>query len=90
MDEKIKTLHIEGDIVHVKKKGKHWDVVYPIRQEDGSINWFNLLTGGRWGRFIFNIVLLIFIVLAILEYKSNMEVCRIAIEQMNQMNSLLR
>jgi len=45
------------------KKGKFgYRVVYPYKNEDGSINYFNLLTGGSWA----NVIKVLIIVLLIL------------------------
>ena len=44
--------------VYMKKDFFGWRVVHPIKNEDGSLNWFNMLTGGSWG----NLALLICVV----------------------------
>lgn len=46
------------DKVYMKKDMFGWRVVHPIKNEDGSLNWFNIFTGGSWG----NLILIIFIV----------------------------
>jgi len=38
--------------VYLKKDFLGWRVVEPIKNEDGSINWFNLLCGGKKGLFL--------------------------------------
>ncbi len=59
--------------VYLVKQGKNYRVVHPIKNEDGSWNWFNLFTGGSW----FNVIVvgaIVLITLAILqEYSSNVK-----------------
>jgi len=44
------------------RKGKlGYRLIFPIKNFDGSINWFNLLTGGSWGSLIKTLALLILI-----------------------------
>ena len=51
----------EGEKVYLKKSFDGWRVVHPIRNEDGSINYPNLIFGGWW-----NFIKLIFIMLVVL------------------------
>lgn len=46
------------DKVYLKKSILGYRVVYPIKNEDGSINWFNLLVGGK-ANLLFLIILLL-------------------------------
>lgn len=58
------------DKVYLKKGIAGWKVVYPIRNEDGKINWKHLLVGGSyWNLFI--LILIVGIILGVLyEYSS--------------------
>ncbi len=42
----------ENEKVYLKKSLGSWKVVYPWKNEDGTMNWFNFLTGGSWWRLI--------------------------------------
>jgi hypothetical protein len=48
----------EHEQVYLKKSFDGWRVVHPIRNEDGSLNWVNLIFGGRS-----NLIKLMFLVL---------------------------
>jgi hypothetical protein len=43
----METIELNGEKVHLKKDYFGWRIIYPYRNEDGSINWINLLFGGR-------------------------------------------
>jgi hypothetical protein len=70
----IKTIEIETeqekdgvktlirDKIYLKKGMFGWKVVYPIQNEDLSINWKNLISGGHW----INLIIIGLIVLIIL------------------------
>jgi len=49
----------QDDKVYLKKDLFGWRVVQPIRNENGSINWINLLIGGYRNFFILIILLII-------------------------------
>ena len=34
--------------IYAEKDRFGWKIVHPVRNPDGSINWFNLWTGGSW------------------------------------------
>ena len=53
----------EGDKVYLKKDIFGWRVVSPIRNEDGKLNLYNLITGGSR-----NLVFLIIILIIILSF----------------------
>jgi hypothetical protein len=55
---KYKWIDIDNERVAVRKSLGEWRVVYPIKNEDNSYNWKNLLIGGSW----FNLFKLIGIV----------------------------
>lgn len=71
---KIEKIQLKGESIYLKKGFMGWNVVAPYKNEDGSINWFNLLTGGSWWRLVFAIILVMVIVGAIIEYTSNINI----------------
>ena len=60
----LKDVEIDGKKIYLKKRMFGYKIVYPIRNEDGSINWINLLFGG-WGNLV---KLLFYIGFAVLLY----------------------
>ena len=52
-----------NDNVYLKKGFLGWTVVQPVKNEDGTTNWLNLLIGG-WG----NLFKLLFILLVIFSF----------------------
>jgi len=58
----------EQDNVFLKKDFLGWRIVNPIKNEDGSWNWVNLLFGG-WRNLINLIILLIVISISVYFYK---------------------
>lgn len=57
----MEKIEINNESIYLKK-GKTWKVVYPYKNEDGSINWKNLISGGNW----FNLVKIGILVIVIL------------------------
>lgn len=45
-------------------------IVHPWKNKDGSINWFNIFTGGSWKNLIIGIAITILLLLAIWEFYS--------------------
>ena len=69
---KIKRVEIEKEKIYLKKSNFFgWSVVYPYKNEDGTANWFNLLTGGTWAKLILVILIVALILIAIAEYSKN-------------------
>ena len=60
---KLEVEEADGKLIYKKKMQ-----VYPVVNRDGSLNWFNLVTGGSWFRFITTNLLIFSIVMAIVEY----------------------
>ena len=50
----------QEDKVYMKKDMFGWRIVQPMKNEDGTLNWFNILTGGM-RNFVFTMVMLFFI-----------------------------
>ncbi len=53
----------------VEDKLFRYRLVFPIRNQDGSLNWFNLLTGGSWGNLIIVFAIVLFMVGLVFAYK---------------------
>jgi hypothetical protein len=51
--------------------------------KDGSVNWFNLYTGGTWFKLITTIIIITIIIGFIIEYHNNTEFCRQLVSQYN-------
>ena len=61
--------------VYLRESSWGHRLVFPIKREDGTINWFNLVTGGNW----WNVLIITFIVLIIIgttfAYKRDVKEC---------------
>jgi len=69
MIEKIR----EG--LYIKKDKFGYRVIYPVRNEDRTINWFNLLTGGTWWKLLKVIVIVLLILGMVWSYKHDIGAC---------------
>ncbi len=64
----------EAAQVYLKKSGENYRVVHPIKNQDGSWNWFNLFTGGSWFNVVVVSVVVLIILGVLLEYSVNIKV----------------
>jgi len=63
--------------IHTLEKGVHvvrdklfrYRIIYPNKNEDGTWNWFNFLTGGSWGNIIMVFIIVCVMVGLVLAYK---------------------
>jgi len=56
----VREIPLDEKVYLRKRKSFGWSVVHPIRNEDGTINWLNLLVGGSWWNlFIVGIIVII-------------------------------
>jgi len=60
------------DGVYIRKGKWGYRLIYPYKNEDGSINWFNTLTGGSWGNLIKVGVVVALILASVWAYKHDM------------------
>ena len=68
----MEKVYVGGEFVCLKKSSVFgWTVIHPYKNDDGSINGFNLLTGGSWANFTMWIVITLIIVGVLFEYTSN-------------------
>ena len=64
--------------VFVKKEhllGNYYRLVYPIKHDDGSINWFNLCTGGSYWNLVKVAIFVIMMIALVMVYKHDMSSC---------------
>ena len=74
--EKIKPIEIEGEKIYLRKSNIFgWGVVHPNKNDDGTINYFNLLTGGSWIKLFILIAAIVIILGIFYEYSSNLKYC---------------
>lgn len=76
MEEKIikaENLPQEEKVYLKKSRMFGWKVVHPIKNEDGTINWFNLLTGGSWWNWIFIAIIVVVLLGVLYEYNNNIQ-----------------
>ena len=71
----FKKIEIEGETVCMKKSFNGWREIHPIKNEDGKINWKNLICGGSWWNLILVVVFVLVALGAIHEYRSNLSLC---------------
>lgn len=70
----IHKIEVGQNIVYLKKGFAGWKVVHPIKNEDGSLNWKNLLIGGSWWNLFGLTAIIILILLAVQEYSTTLQV----------------
>ena len=65
----------EDERIHLKKSFDGWRVVYPFKNEDGTLNFFNLLTGGSYWNLL-KVGMLLFLILGLTYgYLHDMNAC---------------
>lgn len=85
-NNKIRTVMVDNEKgkiepVHLKKSFDGWRVVHPIKNDDSSWNWANLIAGGSWIK-LFAVAIIVIIVIGLAyEYSSNLEFCKELLEQ---------
>lgn len=60
----METIELNNEKVNLKKGMFGWAVVHPVKNEDGTINWPNMLFGG-YGN-LFKLLLILFVILSLL------------------------
>lgn len=71
----VEKIMICDDLVYVKKTGSGYKIVYPIKNEGGSINWKNFIAGGNWWNLAWVGLYVIIFIGAILEYTESLKYC---------------
>lgn len=69
----IHRINVNGKQVCLKqnKQGDRFKVIYPVKNEDGTINWFNLFTGGSIANLIIIAIIIIVTLGVLYEYSAN-------------------
>jgi len=55
-------------------------IIYPFKNPDRSINWFNVITGGSWGKLIVCMIIVLLILFSVYAYKKDVANCLEVIE----------
>lgn len=66
---KMDEIQLEPGVKVIKSKLSRWRVIFPIKNPDGSINYFNLLTGGSWGKILEVVIVVAIMLILILLYR---------------------
>lgn len=62
--------------LYIKKSFDGYRVVYPYKNDDGTINWFSILTGGNWWKLVKLLFLLAIILGVSFSYAHDTKNCR--------------
>jgi len=73
--EKIRRIIVDEDIINLKKDFLGYRIVHPIRNDDGTFNTFNFITGG-WRNLITLIIILTIIGVALYGFMQVTDSCR--------------
>jgi len=71
----IKEVSIDNEVVYLKKDFLGWHTTNPIKNNDGTINWKNLISGGSWIKLCLVIAFVIIMIMAIVEYTESLRYC---------------
>lgn len=74
-------IEVDGEIIYLKKNSLGWGVIHPIKNEDGSWNWKNLIAGGNWTKLVLIMIFVFIMILAIIEVSN---ITQIANKCLNQ------
>lgn len=85
--KELKKIEVDGDVIYLNKKVnsifKGWNIVYPIKNEDGTTNWKHLIAGRSWWNLVFVLIFVLVWLGFIFEYHSNLESCTNAMSEIN-------
>lgn len=62
-------INLEKGVYAKRDKLFRWRLVFPNKNTDGTINWFNLITGGSWGNIIGVFIIVCVMIGLVLAYK---------------------
>jgi len=65
---------VDEKIYLKKSKAFGWEVVHPYRNEDGTINWFNFLTGGSWWNLFVVGIIVVIILGCVYQYSKDINI----------------
>ena len=83
----IKKIIIDGDEVFMRKGFDGWRVVYPIKNEDGSLNLKNLILGGNIFQFIKIMIIPVALLIAVYFYRQDINSCQLAVKNITSLYS---
>lgn len=67
-------VEVNGEKIHLRKDFLGWHQVHPIMDEDGKLNWKNLIAGGSWTKLLIVIVVVLLILGCIYEYSTAIKI----------------
>jgi len=73
------------DNLYIKKGITGYRIVYPIKNEDGSINWHNLIYGGNIWNFLKIMLFFVLIFIVMFAYSHDTQTCR---DTMNNLTNI--
>jgi len=65
---------VNGNTIYLREKKGKYRVVYPIKNEDGSWNWKNMISGGDWWNLVWVTIFIVVALGCIFEYISNIRI----------------
>lgn len=86
--KQFKKVEIEGEQLYLNKsKVFGWTVVYPVKNEDGTLNWKHFIAGRTWWNLIIIMMFIVLFFAAGYEYNQNMKECTKVMEWYNIQNA---
>jgi hypothetical protein len=85
MNEKVKKIQVsDTESVYMRRGLDGWRIVYPIKNDDDTWNWNNILYFGSPWRFVKWCIVLALFLLLIWGYNADVSACKFASEHMDQ------
>jgi hypothetical protein len=88
MDNKIEWIEREHngnkEQFAIRRSFDGWRVVYPMKNQDGSLNWKNIILGGGWGKLINWLMILAIILAFFYVYDHDTKICRETLSHIEQ------
>lgn len=86
----IKKIEIDGESIYINKGRLGWSVVHPIKNDDGSINWKNLICGGAWWKLGVIAFVVIVILGCLYEYSTAVELANKCLHSRLSLDNFLK
>jgi hypothetical protein len=80
----MEKIEIEGEKIYLKKNNFGWKVVYPMRNEDNSINWKHLIAGRTWWNLVIVGLIVMILIGVVNEYSNNIELANQCFEELKR------
>ena len=71
----VEKILLGSDTIHLKKDIGGWRIIYPLKNDDGTLNMKNLLIGGNYINFAKTIFVLLCLLLLTWSYAHDMKQC---------------